>query len=355
MQIKTIPFSELSHDIEASWLGWIAADSRHQSPFLHPEFSRAVNTATNDVECAIAFENDKPVSILPFQRIGKRAAGPVGGYLSDQQGWISSPGQRLHFTNLLDSTELRSFRFHMLPLGETPDLSCMALRRTTVYADIANGFESYEAKKKLLGSNVVSKLAQKERKISNEVGPLRIDLGYSNESFESFLQWKDDACRKRCVKNILATKPALLTVRSLIKSSKDDRHDFRLQYCRLMAGDSLVAVHLGLICHNRLAAWLPAYNPLFYRYSPGLLILMQLLRNCEQWGIHRVNFGTGEQPFKNRFMTDKATMLEGIADQRLIHSVMHCCWLKARDIAKTSILRRPLQHAWFHSNIQTEA
>ena len=345
MRIETHRFTDLNDLIVDRWRHWIAADPSFQSAFLHPEFCRAVHAVSSNVEVAVAFEENDPIAVLPFQRISKRSAGPVGGFLSDRHGWVSKPGKRLNLSSFLELTDISSFRFHMLPADEIPEVRCMAIRRTVVFADLSMGFNAYNQRRKQLGSNVVSKLAQKERKISNEVGPLQLVEGFTEDGFQSLLRWKQVACDNRRVKNVLATRCAQATLRHFFESESDD---FRPQFLRLMAGDHLVAVHLGLICHQRVAAWFPAFNPHYARYSPGLLILLQLLRKCESWGITRVDFGNGEMGFKERFMTDESTMLEGIVDQNLFNAIFHCGWLKTRDWAKSSQLQPLLQRVWHY-------
>jgi len=332
------------------WRNWIAADSNFYSPFLHPEFSHAVDLSSKDVDVAVAYDGTNPTAFLPHQSFHRHSVGPVGGFLSDRHGWISKPGTRVNVSKLIELTDVNSFRFHMLPLEDIPELRCIALRRSVVHADLSEGFNAYVEKRKQLGSNVVSKLAQKERKLGNEVGPLRLEEGFSEEGFECLLRWKREACEKRNVQNILGNLDDCNTLRNLAAMQGPD---FRSHFTRLMAGDRLVAVHLGLICHDRMAAWFPAFNPDYAKYSPGLLVLLQIIRNCERWGVKRIDFGNGELAFKDRFKTGETIMLEGIVDQSLINVLLHCYWLKARDWAKASTFQPAIQRVWYHFRKRT--
>ena len=351
MRIETVPFASLSPGLIELWRDWVTKDARFHSPFLHPAFSQAVDFSSHDVNVAVAYNDGKPTAFLPFQSSRKHSAQPVGGFLSDRHGWISKPGTNVNVSKLIELTDINSFQFHMLPLEEIPELRCIALRRTVVHADLSGGFRAYVDRRKQLGSNVVSKLAQKERKLANEVGPLRLVEGFCEEAFESLLHWKKEACENRNVQNILGRPAARDTLHNLTKMNAPD---FRCHFTRLMAGDCLVAVHLGMICHNRMAAWFPAFNPDYAKYSPGLLVLLQILRHCEQWGIQRVDFGNGELAFKDRFKTGETVVLEGIVDQSLFNVFFHFCWLRGRDWAKSSTFHPVLQRLWYHTKVRNQ-
>jgi CelD/BcsL family acetyltransferase involved in cellulose biosynthesis len=61
-----------------------------------------------------------------------------------------------------------------------------------------------------------------------------------------------------------------------------------------------VAVHLGLLGKDRLSWWFPAYDPDFGRYSPGLILLLDLINEASSRGIPLVDLGRGEHDYKLR-------------------------------------------------------
>jgi CelD/BcsL family acetyltransferase involved in cellulose biosynthesis len=343
MRVEIHPFSKMPAAIFSDWERWIADRSEIQCPFCHPGFSRAVDLAMGNVEVAVAYHNGMPSAVLPFQRLNKRTAIPAGSYLSNVNGWISKPETKTDLALLIDTTDLRSFRFHALPKEDIPERRFWGSSRTVVYADVTDGFQAYTERKKALGSNVVAKLAQKERKISREVGELRVEVGFTEDAFERLLHWKRQACSKRNVQNILDIQGYSDVLANLVRVESPN---FRHHFVRLMAGDQLVAVHMGMICHRRMAAWLPAFNPDFGRYSPGLLLLLQLLRNCEHWNVARVDFGNGEFFFKDRFKTGESTMLEGVVDRSVTNATLYNGWLKTRDFIKSTELHPFMQRLW---------
>jgi CelD/BcsL family acetyltransferase involved in cellulose biosynthesis len=343
MRVDIHPFSELPAAIFSDWEEWIADRAEIQSPFCHPGFSRAVDQAMGNVEVAVAYSEGLPSAVLPFQRLNRRTAIPAGSYLSNFNGWISKSGTGTNLSQLIEASDVRSFRFHALPMEDIPTMRFCGSRRTVVYADVSKGFQAYVERKKANGSNVVAKLAQKERKISREIGELRLEVGFSEEAFARLLEWKQQACSKRNVRNILASKGY---AEVLARLPRIESPHFRHHFVRLMAGNQLVAVHLGMICHRRMAAWFPAFNPDFGQYSPGLLLLLQLVRNCEHWNVDRIDFGSGEFYFKDRFKTGESTMLEGIVDKSFTSSLLYNCWLKSRDFVKSTELRPLVQRLW---------
>ncbi len=194
--------------------------SAFHSPFFHPQFVSAVGEINDRVHVAVAYRDCKPIGLLPFEQSSKRLALPVGGFLSNRQGWIASPNERIDFGSLLEQTGLHSYRYHLLQTESAAHRS-LGLERRVAHADMSQGFAGYAEHKKRDGSTVLGRLAQKERKLARELGPLRVVDDYSDEVFDRMIQWKRIACQKRGVRNILDSTEALHIVRSLANVSSD--------------------------------------------------------------------------------------------------------------------------------------
>jgi CelD/BcsL family acetyltransferase involved in cellulose biosynthesis len=73
-----------------------------------------------------------------------------------------------------------------------------------------------------------------------------------------------------------------------------------------------VASHFGLKCIRTLHYWFPAYNPEFSSYSPGRLLLKQIIQAGDQHGVSRIDRGTGDTPAKRDFATSQHAFYRGI-------------------------------------------
>jgi CelD/BcsL family acetyltransferase involved in cellulose biosynthesis len=66
---------------------------------------------------------------------------------------------------------------------------------------------------------------------------------------------------------------------------------------------NLVAACLCQLHRGVLWYWIPAYNPDFVRWSPGIALLYDMLEHAHLEGLREVNFGYGEQMYKDMWAT----------------------------------------------------
>jgi CelD/BcsL family acetyltransferase involved in cellulose biosynthesis len=72
-------------------------------------------------------------------------------------------------------------------------------------------------------------------------------------------------------------------------------------FSTLEAGGRLVATHFGSLYKGTLALGAPAFDLLEQRNSPGLLLLIELMRQSLEDGATQVDFTMGTEPYKARF------------------------------------------------------
>ena len=112
MKVTLVPGRELGSDLVAAWTGLQAANPDLVSPYFHPEFTRIVAAARNDVEVAVLESEGGIVALLPFQREQESHGRPVGGIISDYHGLICAQHFRFSPVELLRAlqTALVGFR-----------------------------------------------------------------------------------------------------------------------------------------------------------------------------------------------------------------------------------------------------
>jgi CelD/BcsL family acetyltransferase involved in cellulose biosynthesis len=79
----------------------------------------------------------------------------------------------------------------------------------------------------------------------------------------------------------------------------------------LYSGRELVAAHFGLRSRRTLHYWLPAYNPCFAKYSPGIILLLKLAEAASDLGIKVIDLGRGDADYKRRLMNGSVGVAEG--------------------------------------------
>ncbi|MCS7063992.1 MAG: GNAT family N-acetyltransferase, partial [Methylacidiphilales bacterium] len=75
--------------------------------------------------------------------------------------------------------------------------------------------------------------------------------------------------------------------------------------------DRLIAAHFGMIYHHTYHIWFPTYDPEFEKYSPGLILLHQILLAFPSQRLTILDFGKGHDSYKLRFMNDAVPLAHG--------------------------------------------
>ena len=136
-------------------------------------------------------------------------------------------------------------------------------------------------------------------------------------------------------------------VRDLMKEVWLTREDeFSGLLTTLHADDVLIAVMLGIRGNGIMNAWIPAYNPAFAKYSPGLLLHLELAKCAEENDFNRIELGRGENRMKTSLMNGSHKMALGAADRRLIFSALNTAWFGIRGVIHSPYFKGwPLQSA----------
>jgi CelD/BcsL family acetyltransferase involved in cellulose biosynthesis len=79
----------------------------------------------------------------------------------------------------------------------------------------------------------------------------------------------------------------------------------------LYAGDVVAGVHLGLRSGQVWHSWFPAYNPDLHRYSPGMLLMLELAKAAPALGIAEIDLGKGEARYKQALASGAVSLFEG--------------------------------------------
>ena len=90
-----------------------------------------------------------------------------------------------------------------------------------------------------------------------------------------------------------------------------NERDFSGMLSVLYAGDAVVAAHFGLRSQTVLHWWFPTYDPRFARYSPGLVLLLNLIQQAHSLGLREIDLGKGYERYKGSFANAHVAIAEG--------------------------------------------
>ena len=138
---------------------------------------------------------------------------------------------------------------------------------------------------------------RKRKKLEKDLGPLHFVFDDPRpEAFDACVRWKAAQYVATGVQNLFAQPRNVELFRRL-------RQRGVLVVNSLSAGSTLLSVHLGSLHDGRLTWWVPAYDPAFGRYSPGRVLLEELLRESQARGHREFDFLIGAEDYKFVYAT----------------------------------------------------
>ncbi len=333
-EFQVISANQLSGADRATWLEMQRADSKFESPFFRPEFTAALASIREDIQVAILYHDKEPIGFSPIEVCGDFAR-PAGyplnsfhGVVTSRNGWMPEA--------ILPAIGVDQFRFdHWIP-DQSEVESSTSVRAISRQIDLSNGFDEYVEAKKQAGSKLYLESQRLMRKLTREVGPVRCVRSKSSNAIALLVKWNAHQCTRTGFANLFDFDWTVELLRHLAEQAAGD---FGGILWELYAGDSLIAVNYVLRSAHVGHGWFMSFDWDFGRYSPGTILLHELLRECEELGITRFDLGKGSSQFKERMMTHSLEVAEGAIDTRLVTSAAWSQWLKTRDWVRNSKLR----------------
>jgi CelD/BcsL family acetyltransferase involved in cellulose biosynthesis len=338
--VHVVPGRQLTNDHRLVWSGLQASNPNLDSPFYTPDLTQVVARIRDDVEVAVMEEDGETVGFFPFQRSRDGRARPVVGRLTEFHGPITRTDLDWHPLDLIRRARLRAWYFDHLPEAQPGYVDHSWNYILSPFADVQDGFDAYEDTLRQRGG-LVSQIRRKERKLAREVGPVRFEMHTTDrEAFRSLLVWKAIQY-ERVGKIQVFNYPWTVQVLDSIRQYQSDR--FAGVMSALYAGDQLAAVHLGIRNRHALHIWFPTYNRTLEQYSPGLILLLHLVAGAAGAGVRRVDFGPGEERYKQEFKSGDTRLLIGGVDLNPGRTALRRGWYSIKQWVHRSRYREYLE------------
>ncbi len=310
MKVHLLNSDELAGEPLRLWLRMQESDPALSSPYFRPEFTAAVAAVRNDVAVALLEEGGEVAGFFPFQRDAAGDGVPLGGWLSDFHGVVAAPGARIEPPELIRKCGLRSWRFHNLLASQEPFVAFHSARTAAACLDLSGGFAAFIAERRRAGSAQIRKLGTLRRKLEREVGPVRFEAQSDDPGeLRRLMEWKSAQYRRTSRPNDWFAVPWIAALLERLQRIRNEGFSGALSV--LYAGGEAVAAHFGMRSRRSWHYWFPAYDLRFARYSPGLLLLLEIAAHAAAEGIRRVDLGKGEEPYKRRLANGAVEVAEG--------------------------------------------
>jgi len=352
MNTRVISADRLTTDQIRTWSCAQRADGAVSSPFFRPEFTQAVAAVRDNVEVAVLEEAGRPVGFFPFQRIrGGVLSGdwgtPVAEGMCDIHGMIVREGVESSAEQLVRDCGLLAWRFDNVIASQTPFQPYHWIRWNMPYMHLADGLDGYLRTPGKGNSSYVRRVLRNRRKIEREVAPLRfVPHTTDRQVLRTLIDWKVQQYRRLGTVNCLSPAWRIELIESLLAIQGEA---FSPMLSALYAGDHLAAILLSLRSYGTLHGWYCAYNRDLRRYSPGIILLLEIAKAAPKLGLSRLNLGRGHEPYKLKMMSGWTAVAEGAVDFRLFKRTLRRGWLRTREWVRSSPLEHTARRAYRHT------
>jgi CelD/BcsL family acetyltransferase involved in cellulose biosynthesis len=310
MSFKNFHWRDLPTSVRSKWIEW-SEQPQYYSPYFRTEFAECVSRVRDDLHVTVAYRNDTPIAILPYQLASRKFGEPLGGAVNDYHGPICHPEYLVTAEELIRAAGLRRFKFHSWIRPDESILNSTYSQVTATVADFSDGFQQFHHEL-CQKSSTLKRHPQKMRKLSREVGPLRLELNCRDERvLDWVIQKKRDKYKRTGVVDFFGVDWTRNLMHELHRFQSDD---FQGVLSALYAGDKLVAAHFGMRAGTTLHYWYPVYDVDYRRYSPGTQLFLDIAKESATRGVEKIDFGYGEDPYKDKLTNRSFQVARGCVD-----------------------------------------
>jgi CelD/BcsL family acetyltransferase involved in cellulose biosynthesis len=298
----------------AAWLALQAASGR-TSPFLSPFWVQAcAAVAGPDQACARVVrlsQDGQTVGFFPV-RVRGGTAGPVGAPMCDYQGVVGAPDLDVDQHRLLGALRVGRLDFSSLLADQVSFARGMRGPAQSQVIDLSAGYDAYAAARRAAGTDILQDTAKKRRKLEREHAAAVFSVSRDIGDFDQMIAWKRTQYRASGQTDIFQAGWTEALLRSLFdRDPAADDALFGGAFFTLHIDGKLAATHFALRQGPVLHAWFIAHDEAFARYSPGVILITEILKWAPAQGIRELDLGPGDYRFKHSLANGKRDVAHG--------------------------------------------
>ncbi len=307
LTIDTVTPAELSPDELTLWAGFVRADARFASPYFHPQFTRIAGEVAPGAAVSILHSRGRIVGFFPHQRRGA-AAQPIGAPLNDYHAVITAPDVEIPLERVPDLIGAASLNVNGWT-GAGGGEGVMV--RTTLQADLSAGWTAYDAERRAAFGKYFKDKDRARRSLERDMGPavVRTD-GRDPARLDRLIALKSEQYRRSRRHDIFACGWTADLLRALLAA---ETPGFGGRLAVLEVNGAPMAFEFGLYADRHYHFWLPAYEAAAARYSPGIQLSLDTMRQGAAEGFAVFDYGFEGEPYKKYFCNRSRLVLEGVA------------------------------------------
>ena len=334
MRIEVLSPQELSAADVADWTR-LQDEGSGASPFLSPKWvqtlARSGGPDRRRLKIAKLCEGGQAVGFLPA-RVSRFTAMPPGAPLCDYQGLIAARRTRLDPREIVSALGVARFDFDKLLADQTPFRPFFRGAASAQVIDLRAGYAAYEAGRREAGTDILKDCAKKHRKLEREHGDVVFAAASASQAdFDRLIAWKRAQYASTGQTDIFDAGWPLDVLNDLFHSGDPD---YRATLFTLHAGGRLLAAHLALCTPKIAHAWFIAHDDAYGRYSPGVILITEVIRWAAARGMAELDLGPGDYRFKLSLANRTRAVTYGFVGLPSAASFVRGATYRLRDLAE---------------------
>lgn len=310
-------FDHLGERELTAWQRLFPADALSASLFMHPEFCRAAHQTLGPVEVVVMEDVGRIVGVVPLHR----AAGWRGllkGYTQvaqDVSDGFCFPVEDAYLEGVAEALARAGvwsgFFTHLGTARPIPHCEAGSVTNTYLVRHQPGEPDLWTALKDR-SRRFWSDTERCARRLSELPGAYQFHWQSPNPArdLDTLIHLKlDQYARTGKPGAALYQANHQAFLKALMSSTNEG---FSAPLSVLYQGDELIAAHLGLLGGRRLHYWFPVYGPGHAKYSPGKVLLAEIMKRSDQLGIQVIDFGEGHADYKEAASNETHELAKGV-------------------------------------------
>ena len=294
--------------LRQAWIE-LARECGLTTPLLHPDFAILMGHVRKDVRIVCAFDGNRLAAVLPIHHRPGGLARPLGAPFADVQGVISAGGFSMPLNTLFDKAGIRALHFDAAadPHGRLGDLAeAEPLHAMRVDGDLDTVLESQRA----LHAKRFKNHRRLARQLEHERGQVELVAPDRDEgAFAGLLGWKRAQYQRTGRHDVLAPRWASELMQTLFREGQGEVQGLMVT---LRVEGRVAAGLYGIRAGRDYNPWIAAFDPEFAPWSPGQLILHELMEKMPDLGLTRVDLAGGHDHYKKYYANAHEKMRTGL-------------------------------------------
>ena len=302
-------FDKLQDRELSAWTSLLASETLSAGLFMHPEFCAAAHQTLGPVDVVVFEDQGRVVGLLPLNR-APGMHGLMRGYTQVAQD--VSDG----FGFLVEDRYLDGVGAALTKAGVWSSFyTHFATGKHISDAQFGSVTKTYLVRCQGKDKDMWGQLKDRSRKFWSDTERCarrlnELPSGYEfywqspkpERDIEALIDLKLDQYTRTGMSNSALFRENVQAFLKILSTKKTQGYSAPLSV--LYCGERLVAAHLGLLSGERLHYWFPVYEPNYAKYSPGKVLLSEVMKFCGSQGVKVIDFGEGQADYKVAVATE---------------------------------------------------